>query len=89
MQSLAADEEVPDKEEYEMKTGQRQRQKGQRQRQRQKGQRQRQQGQRQRQIELTRPALRLARVMRAREAKRRVRRGIFVTKRDDKLKNRD
>ena len=35
--------------------------------------------------ELTRPALRLARVMRAREAKRRVRRGIFVTKREDKL----
>ena len=68
MQSLAADEEVPDKEEYEMKTRQRQRQQGQRQK------------------ELTRPALRLARVMRAREAKRRVRRGIFVTKRDDKLK---
>ena len=82
MQSLAADEEVPDKEEYEMKTRQRQRQQGQR--QRRKGQRQRQQGQRQK--ELTRPALRLARVMRAREAKRRVRRGIFVTKRDDKLK---
>ena len=73
MQSVAADEVVPDKEEYEMKTGQRQRQ----------------QGERQRQVELTRPALRLARVMRAREAKRRVRRGIFVTKRDDKLKNRD
>ena len=68
-----------------MKTGQSQTQKGQR--QRQKGQRQK--GQRQRQKELTRPALRLARVMRAREAKRRVRRGIFVTKRDDKLKNRD
>ena len=36
--------------------------------------------------EATRPALRLARVMRVREAKSRVRRGIFVTNREDKLK---
>ena len=36
--------------------------------------------------EVTRPALRLARVMRAREAKSRVRRGIFVTNSEDKLK---
>ena len=80
MQSVAADEEVPVMEEYEMKTGAKTKT---------TGQRQRQQGERQRQVELTRPALRLARVMRAREVKRRVRRGIFVTKRDDKLKNRD
>ena len=36
--------------------------------------------------EPTRPALRLATVIRAREAKRRVRRGIFVTNNEDKLK---
>ena len=36
--------------------------------------------------EPTRPALRLARVIRAREAKRRVRRGILVTNNEDKLK---
>ena len=37
-------------------------------------------------LEPTRPALRLARVMMVREAKRRVRRGIFVTNKEDKLK---
>ena len=37
-------------------------------------------------MEHTRPALRFARVMRASEAKRRVRRGIFVTNKEDKLK---
>ena len=36
--------------------------------------------------EPTRPALRLAMVIRARDAKRRVRRGIFVTNNEDKLK---